>query len=222
MIPPHDIMEAITETRRAVREFGFLGVFLHPSPVNGRQWHERYFDPLWHELQEMNVPVCFHEGTGTVIRQPGDQFGKNRIMMHVASHPIAMMYISLSLIIGGVLEAFPRLRVALLECNTGWVPFWLDRIDHDFERLAEWDAPTLRMKPSAYFMRQCFVGAEEERGLKQVVEQIGNDNIVWSSDYPHWDSDYPHASKEFLELPVSDETKQKILWDNCVRLYDLR
>jgi uncharacterized protein len=222
MIPPHDIMEAITETRRAVRELGFLGVFLHPSPVNGRQWHERYFDPLWHELQEMNVPVCFHEGTGTVIRQPGDQFGKNRIMMHVASHPMAMMYTSLSLIIGGVLEAFPRLRVALLECNTGWVPFWLDRIDHDFERLAEWDAPTLRMKPSAYFMRQCFVGAEEERGLKQVVEQIGNDNIVWSSDYPHWDSDYPHASKEFLELPVSDETKHKILWDNCVRLYDLR
>jgi predicted TIM-barrel fold metal-dependent hydrolase len=106
-----------------VREFGFLGVFLHPSPDNGRQWHE---------LQEMNVPVSFHEGTGTVIRQPGDQFGKNRIMLHVASHPIAMMYISLSLIIGGVLEAFPRLRVALLECNTGWVPFWLDRIDHDF------------------------------------------------------------------------------------------
>jgi predicted TIM-barrel fold metal-dependent hydrolase len=131
------------------------------------------------------------------------------------------MYTSLGLIIGGVLEAFPQLRVALLECNTGWVPFWLDRIDHDFERLAKWDAPTLTMKPSAYFLRQCFVGAEEERGLKQVVEQIGDDNIVWSTDYPHWDSDYPHASKEFLELPVSDATKQKILWANCVRLYNL-
>jgi predicted TIM-barrel fold metal-dependent hydrolase len=115
MIPPHDIVEAIKETRRAVQDLGFLGVFLHPSPVNGRQWHERYFDPLWYELQEFNVPVCFHEGTGTVIRQPGDQFGTNRIMMHVASHPIAMMYTSLSLIVGGVLEAFPRLRVGLLE-----------------------------------------------------------------------------------------------------------
>jgi uncharacterized protein len=72
MIPPHDIMEAITETRRAVHDLGFPGVFLHPSVVNGRQWHERYFDPLWHELQELNVPVCFHEGTGTVIGQPGD------------------------------------------------------------------------------------------------------------------------------------------------------
>lgn len=221
MIPPHDIGEAITETRRAIRELGFRGVFLHPSTVNGRQWHDRYFDPLWSELQELDVPVCFHEGTGTVGRQPGDQFGKNKLMAHVAGHPIAMMYTSLSLIVGGVLEAFPRLRVALLECNVGWVPFWLDRMDNDFERLGEWDAPTLTMKPSRYFLRQCFVGAEEEPGLPQTVEQIGNDNIVWSTDYPHWDSDYPRASEKFFELPLDAETRRKILWDNCARLYGL-
>ena len=167
------------------------------------------------------MPACFHEGTGSVGRQPGDQFGKNRLMVHVSSHPIAMMYTSLSLIVGGVLEAFPRLRVGLLECNVGWVPFWLDRIDHDFERLAEWDAPNLRLKPSEYFRRQCFVGAEEERGLNHVVAQIGDDNIVWSTDYPHWDSDYPRAVEEFLELPVTDDAKRKILWDNCARLYGL-
>jgi predicted TIM-barrel fold metal-dependent hydrolase len=221
MIPPHDITEALQETRRAIRELGFAGVFLHPSTVNGRQWHDRYFDPLWYELQELDVPVGFHEGTGTVVHQPGDQFGKNRLMMHAASHPIAMMYTSMSLIIGGVLEVFPRLRVGFLECNVGWVPFWLDRLNRDYERLAEWDAPTLTMQPSAYLLRQCWVGAEEERGLQHVVAQIGDDNIVWSTDYPHWDSDYPHASQEFLELAVSDDTKRKILWDNCARLYGL-
>ena len=89
----------------------------------------------------MNVPVCFHEGTSTVIRQPGDLFGKNGIIMHIVSLPIPMMYTSLSLISGGVLESFPLLSVALLKCNTGWVLFWLDRIDHDVERLPEWDAP---------------------------------------------------------------------------------
>lgn len=221
MIPPHDIAEALKETRRAVKELGFLGIFVHPSPINGRQWHERYFDPLWSELQTLDVPVCFHEGTGTVVRQPGDQFGLNRLMVHASSHPIAMMYTSMSLIVGGVLEAFPGLRVGFLECNVGWVPFWLDRMDRDYARLAEWDAPTLQMKPSAYFLRQCCAGAEEERGLRQVVEQIGDANIVWSTDYPHWDSDYPHAAEEFLALPVTDETKRQILWDNCVRLYGL-
>jgi predicted TIM-barrel fold metal-dependent hydrolase len=221
MIPPHSIAEAIKETRRAVRELGFVGAFLHPTTVDGRQWHDRYYDPLWAELQDLDVPVCFHEGTGSIGRQPGDQFGPNRLMRHVCSHPIAMMYTSLSLIVGGVLEAFPRLRVGLLECNVGWVPFWLDRIDRDYERLAEWDAPTLTMKPSDYFRRQCFVGAEEERGLKQIVELMGDDAIVWSTDYPHWDSDYPHASREFLELDVAETTKRKILWDNCARLYRL-
>jgi predicted TIM-barrel fold metal-dependent hydrolase len=221
MIPPHDIVEAIKETRRAVRELGFPAVFLHPSPVDGRQWHDRYYDPLWSELQELDAPVCFHEGTGTVVAQPGDRFGPNRLMRHVASHPVAMMLTSLGLIAGGVLEAFPRLRVALLECNVGWVPFWLDRMDHDFGRIAEWDTPTLTMKPSRYFLRQCFVGAEEEPGLPHTVAQIGGDNIVWSSDYPHWDSDYPGASEEFLALPLDDETRRKILWDNCARLYRL-
>jgi uncharacterized protein len=221
MIPPHSIAEAIKETRRAVRELGFVGVFLHPTTVDGRQWHDRYYDPLWAELQELDVPVCFHEGTGSIGRQPGDQFGKNRLMRHVCSHPIAMMYTSLGLIVGGVLEAFPRLRVGLLECNVGWVPFWLDRMDRDFARLAEWDAPTLTMKPSEYFRRQCFVGAEEERGLKQIVELMGDDTIVWSTDYPHWDSDYPHASREFLDLDITETTRRKILWDNCARLYRL-
>jgi predicted TIM-barrel fold metal-dependent hydrolase len=221
MIPPGSIVDAVKETRRAVRDLGFVGAFLHPTTVDGRQWHDRYYDPLWAELQELDVPVGFHEGTGSIGPQPGDQFGKNRLMRHACSHPIAMMYTSLSLIVGGVLEVFPRLRVGLLECNVGWVPFWLDRIDRDYERLAEWDAPTLTMKPSEYFRRQCFVGAEEERGLRQVVEQIGDETIVWSTDYPHWDSDYPRAVEEFLELNVTDATKRKILWDNCARLYRL-
>jgi predicted TIM-barrel fold metal-dependent hydrolase len=195
MIPPHDIHEALKETRRAVRELGFPAIFLHPSASNGRPWHDRYWDPLWHELSELDAAACFHEGTGSVNRQPGDQFGENRLMVHVSSHPIAMMYTSLSLIAGGVREAFPRLRVGFLECHA--------------------------MKPSEYFRRQCFVGTEEEPGLPQVVQQIGNDTIVWSTDYPHWDSDYPHAADEFFELPLSEDTRRKVLWDNPARLYGL-
>jgi predicted TIM-barrel fold metal-dependent hydrolase len=55
-----------------------------------------------------------------------------------------------------------------------------------------------------------------------IVELVGNDNIVFSSDYPHGDSDFPHAVAEFIELNgLSDETRRKILWDNCARLYNL-
>ncbi len=55
-----------------------------------------------------------------------------------------------------------------------------------------------------------------------VTQLIGDDNIVYSTDYPHGDSDFPHAVDELLELKgLSTETKKKILWDNCARLYEI-
>jgi len=76
---------------------------------------------------------------------------------------------------------------------------------------------------SQYFFRQCYVATDaDEKVLKQVVEAVGDDNIVVSTDYPHSDGLFPHAIEEFVAIEgVSDKTKAKILWDNCARLYKL-
>ena len=70
---------------------------------------------------------------------------------------------------------------------------------------------------------RCSVATDaDEKVLKQVVETVGDDNIVVSTDYPHSDGFFPHAMEEFVGLDgVSDKTKAKILWDNCARLYRL-
>ena len=60
VIPMHDVDLAVKETRRAVKELGAIGLSIGPEPVRGRQLHDRYFDPLWTEAQELNVAVCFH------------------------------------------------------------------------------------------------------------------------------------------------------------------
>jgi predicted TIM-barrel fold metal-dependent hydrolase len=79
-----------------------------------------------------------------------------------------------------------------------------------------------QLKPSEYFQRQCWISTEHERELPMVIESIGDDKIVFSTDYPHGDSDFPHAVEEFLEMGgVSNESRKKILWDNCARLYGL-
>ena len=62
MIPTHDIEGAISEARRAVNELGFKTVFVRPNPVNGRNWHDAYYDPLWAEIERLGVPLSFHEG----------------------------------------------------------------------------------------------------------------------------------------------------------------
>jgi len=78
------------------------------------------------------------------------------------------------------------------------------------------------MKPSEYFRRNCWLSVEaDEETVRQYVEVFGDDNLVFSTDYPHADSKYPRAVESFRGLPLSESAKRKILWDNWSRLYDV-
>ena len=223
MLSQHDPKEAVREARRAVRDLGAVAVYMRPNFVNGVTFHSADYQELWATLEELNVPVGFHEGTGSIYRQDGSEFGDNRLMLHACSHPMGMMKAMISMICGGVFESFPRLRAAYLEANAGWVPFWLGRMDRDYELYREWDAPFLTMKPSDYFARNCYVGTEaDEAELPSVVDAMGNQNVVFSSDYPHHDSEFPHSVTEFLRNDnLSDDAKRAVLWTNTARLYAL-
>ena len=224
MIAPQNIESAVTESRRAVEELGFKGVFMRPNPINGRNWHDPHYDPLWAELQQLGVPMEFHEGGRVPLPQVGSQFESNTLY-HVCTQPMQAMLAMVSFIGGGVLERFPKLRVAFLEGNCSWVPWLLWRIAEHMEpgSYGGWiEHPDLTLEAMEYFKRQCYVSVECDEGFaKQVVEVLGDDNIIFSTDYPHLDSKYPHAVDNFLELPLTDETKRKLLWDNCARFYGL-
>ena len=222
MISPHDVRDAVEEARRAVEELGFRAIFVRPNLVKGRNWHEAYFEPLWDELERLNVPLGFHEGFGPYLSQVGDRFGADIQMVHTACHPMEMMLAVISMIGGGVLERHPNLRVAFLEGNCSWVPFLLWRLDEHYEVTFRRPESKLTMKPSEYFKRQCFVSVEaDEDFVKQVIDYMGDDTIVFSTDWPHGDSKYPHAVESFMKLPISAESKRKILWDNCARYYQI-
>jgi predicted TIM-barrel fold metal-dependent hydrolase len=83
------------------------------------------------------------------------------------------------------------------------------------------DAPTLKLKPSEYFRRQCYVSAEaDEELLYHVIEVLGDRNVLFATDFPHPDAKYPQAVKQFLELPrVSPAQKARIMWDNALTFY---
>jgi predicted TIM-barrel fold metal-dependent hydrolase len=222
MISPFSIDAAVAETERCVRDLGFRGVFLRANVVNGHQWHDRYYDPLWDTLEHLDVPVGFHESNSSAARQVGDQFEPNFMLRHTFSHPVEQMLALAAICGGGVLERHPRLRVAFLEGNCSWLPWLLWRLDEHAEMFADVWSPELQLKPSEYFKRQCYVSVDsDEEPVKCVVDYMGSDNIVYSTDYPHVDARYPHSSDTFLQLPISDEAKRKILWDNCAALYGI-
>jgi len=223
----HDPDLAAEEARRAVQEKGHIAVVLLPMPVNGRYLNAPECDALWSTVERLDVPFAFHGTSGGATKDyVTNRFVGHpnyRTLNHAASFPLELMLALGSMTAGGVLERFPHLRVAFLEGNCAWLPWWLHRLDDQWKKYGGGEAVRLSALPSEYFKRQCFIGTDvDEELLPTVIDDIGDDNIVVSTDYPHVDGAYPHAVDTFLALEgVSDSSKRKILADNCTRLYQL-
>ena len=116
-------------------------------------------------------------------------------------NPIELMMAFGSMAAGGVLERHPRLRCAFLEGTCGWLPWYLWRLDEAWEKFGPGSEVQISKLPSEYFFAQCYVATDaDEKPLRQVVEAIGDDNIVVSTDYPHSDGLFPVAIEEFVRL----------------------
>lgn len=227
MLPIHDVSLAAKEARRVATKLGFPAVFLRPNPVRSNEyWDDHKYDPLWREIQDIDVAVGFHEGMNSEHPTTGhdrwDRGGKYAIK-HAVCHPMEQMMALAAFTLGGILERFPALRVGFLEGNGSWLPFWLWRLDEHLEWAGQLEHQELSSKPSEYFFRQCMVSVEcEETPVKQAIDAVGDDWFVFSTDYPHPDSKYPESTQYFLDhMPISDGSKRKVLWDNCLRLYKL-
>jgi predicted TIM-barrel fold metal-dependent hydrolase len=222
MISPFHIDDAVAETQRCVNELGFRAIFLRANIVNGRNWHDPFYEPLWSALESLDVPLGFHEANNSAARQAGEQFGYDFMLRHTFSHPVEQMYAVGSFCGGGILDRHPKLRVAFLEGNCGWLPFLLWRLDEHWELYGDQWAPELKNPPSYYFKRQCYASVEcDEEPVKYAIDFLGNERLVFSTDFPHVDTKYPKAVERFLELPISEEDKRKILWDNCAAYYGM-
>ena len=142
-------------------------------------------------------------------------------MRHVASHSTEMQLALIALMLGGVFEFYPRLKVAFLEAQSWWVPGLLGRIEWDLRQHHDADAPYLKLSPFEYWQRNCFSAIESgEREVGATVELLGGaDNICVSSDFPHFDSSFPEVSTRVLtNASITPEVGGKILGGGA-RLY---
>ncbi len=221
-VSPHDMDSAVREARRSVEKLGFRGVFLRSNIANERNWHDRFYDPLWAECERLGVPVAFH-GAGnppqmSEAAKVADHFD-SLMLQHTAYHPIPQMLNVISFCAAGILARFPGLRVAFLEGNASWVPWLMYRMDEKYEWIG-YESPDLEMPPSEYFKRQCYVSVDADEWPAKYMEDAGfADSVVFSTDYPHADAKFPRMLDIFLKQDFSDDFKRKVLWDNCARLY---
>ncbi|MDJ0732619.1 MAG: amidohydrolase family protein [Nostocaceae cyanobacterium] len=217
--------ESMVHELHRIVDFGWKAVFLRPNPVKRRLLNDFAYEPFWRECERLGIAVGIHEGTHSRLPTTGTDRFNTRFATHACSHPMEQMMALLALIEGGVLERHPQLKVAFLESGCGWLPYWLWRLDEEYENLFWEDRikDNIKMKPSEYFRRQCFIAIKpSEPYLPLVIEYIGTDNLIFGSDYPHMDHN-PNIVAEMvkLEKTLSKETVQKILWDNPQRFYNL-
>jgi predicted TIM-barrel fold metal-dependent hydrolase len=212
---------AMVEELRRVAGWGWRTVTVRPEPVAGRSLSHPDYEPFWAECARLGVAVSIHGSTHARVPTTGANRFDTRFGMHACSHPMELMLAVLTLIEGGVLERHPTLRVAFLEGGCSWLPFWLWRLDNQYADLAWEVEDRVRMKPSEYFRRQCFISCEPgEPGLEEVVKTVGEGCLLYGSDYPHMD----HVSRvrqeaTLLAQRLSPEVAQRILWDNASRYY---
>jgi predicted TIM-barrel fold metal-dependent hydrolase len=221
LLPVHDAEAAAAELRRCVTELGMAAGVLPAATVLGKAFGHPDFQPIFAAAEQLGCPIAIH---GAPSKGWGFDFFDTFIKVHTLEHPAAVFTQLTDMMFSGVFELFPRLRVAFLECGCGWVPYMMDRLDEEYERRGQRDAPLLKRKPSEYLRGgNIYVSCEvEERALPFALEQMGADQILFASDYPHERShqEYLRDIPEFLERSdLSDTAKRKILRDNPLRFY---
>ena len=121
----------------------------------------------------------------------------------------------------GLFETYPRLRCAVLEAGSNWITAWLDRLDHKSQVMRSFS--NMKLLPSEYFKRQCVISAEPDESITaKIVEHLGDDYVVWASDYPHLDASF-HVVREIREkiAELPEASQRKVLGENALRFYGL-
>jgi predicted TIM-barrel fold metal-dependent hydrolase len=223
LLPVQDVGACADELRRCVRELGFVGGLLPSVMAPLRSLGDRRFDPVYAAAEDLDTMLAVHGGAAT--GQSWVDAMQSYLEVRALKHAIPMMCQVTSMILHGVFDRYPRLRVAYLEAGVGWVPFLMDTLDEQYERKSRpWELE--RGRPSEYVKGDnVYFGFEpEERALPFVVEQLGAHKLIWPSDFPHERprEAFLHDLPEFFaRTDLSDASRRLILSENPRRLYRL-
>jgi len=181
-------------------------------------------EPLWAAAAGHDLAVVLHTFTVMPPYAPGGtDTWQNLWLQRSAAHPWCGMRNMAALIGSGVMDRYPKLRVGTLEAGHGWLPFWMARIDEHYRTIRAALPPELAHLPSEYVLGgRYFQSIEIPEGGKltdAVIDQLGEDVLMYASDYPHGESHFPESVDTVLGWDMKPERKRKLFWDNAVRFY---
>jgi predicted TIM-barrel fold metal-dependent hydrolase len=193
----------------------------NPATLGYPSFHDEHWDPLWQALVDEGVVLSIHLGSsGQLAFTAADA----PIDVLITLQPMNICSAAADLLWSRVLKRYPGIRIALSEGGTGWIPYFLDRLDRTYEMHHRWTGQDFGdRRPSDVFRQHfltCFIA--DPIGLR-LRHDIGLDNIAWECDYPHSDSSWPHAPEELAAVAgaagVPDDELRRITHENAMRWY---
>ena len=231
LIPPWDVALATKEASRCIDKGHRAVIFGAAMDSFGyRPTFDRYWDPLWSVLQDAEVPVAFHQPSTTMDRptiadpaHPIPQLVRPAVSL---AHMCSLVVPTGEILMSGMMQRYPRLRVFFAESGAGWIPYVLQQADYVWERYRYWADPdnAIELRPSEYFRRQCWCGFWSEEVNPYMLAILGEDNVMWEGDYPHSILTWPDSRRhqeESLRSIEEEAVRAKILAGNAVRLFNL-
>ena len=236
-IAAYDTAIAVAELERAKR--GELrGAVIWQSPPAHLPLYSKHYDPLWDAAQSLEMPVSLHILTGfdwsrrvstevltgvMLSREEKEKRGEYGFRGVVNYKLTSAMNGLHDVIMSGVFERFPRLKIVLVENEIGWIPFALDQYDKYFSRPAMRKQFGLSHMPSEVFQRSCYATFFNDRPGTRMLSWWGADSCMWSNDFPHPNSTWPNSRQVVQrDLGVMDAaTREKLTWRTCCELYGI-
>jgi hypothetical protein len=218
LVPQDDAEAAVAEIERRADDPRFAQIQLSsrtPEPLGRR----RYW-PIFAAAEQSGLPIGLHVGGPSASAPSASGWPSFYVEEHqILSHSMPTQ--AASLILEGVFDRYPRLKVVMIEGGFAWVPILGWRLDATWSKMRS-EIPDLKLKPSEYFRRNLWFSTqpmeepERPRHLRQVLEWIGFDRLVYSSDYPHWDYDDPRRA---IKVALSDAEHHAIFRGNAEAIY---
>jgi predicted TIM-barrel fold metal-dependent hydrolase len=223
LISLYDIEAARAELRRA-SSLGHRGAMIWLSPPAGApSYSSTVYDPFWAEAQELGLPLVLHENTGGgESRLSPSSYWNENISLGTIVRPHEVQRTLGVLILSGVLERFPGLKLVSAENGTDWLPWFIGRVEASAARAGSY--PTkLSLKPIDYLRRQIYFTYIDEPHAVENRGIIGVDRLMFSTDYPHSASTWPRSQqiveRDMIEVPADE--RRRLVHDNVLQAFNI-
>ncbi|HXY93553.1 MAG TPA: amidohydrolase family protein [Acidimicrobiia bacterium] len=233
LMPAWDVDLSIAEAER-VAAMGARGVNMtsDPQDLGAPDLADRAWDPYWAICAELELPVHFHIGASiTGMTFYGQYFWPSQTEGTKLAIGGSLLFIGnarvvTNLILAGIFDRHPALKCVSVESGVGWIPFILETLDYEMFENAPADLARLGKSPSEYFRSNLYATFwfENNRNkLPDLVDAVGEDCILFETDYPHPTCLYPDPldSVDAKLATLTPEARAKILGENARALYRL-